>query len=289
MRAPGSTGDGRIEALHAKAARLHKERRFADEATVWREICEIEPNSPFWLHNLALALLHSDQFDECLPLFASLLKEAPTLSRVHNNFAMAALRLGVPPKFVVPHFIQALAFSEDADEFYRHLLNACNSVVYGFDDPTEADAVLDVLADCVLRLIEQRSEPEYRHNNRGYLTRLIDVYRHMAQFRSFFAHAEWALAKGELDLARRGFRQMGLENAVRGLTSIQVTFELARSISAYVENTADGRYKELAQHSPNALTSKNNAMYARINLINIQCSSDFRSSSRHFLMALLWR
>ena len=157
---------------------------------------------------------------------------------------MAALRLGVPPKFVAPHFIQALEFSEDADEFYRHLLNACNSVVYGFDDPTEADAALDVLADCVLRLIEQRSEPEYRHNNRGYLTRLIDVYRHMAQFRSFFAHAEWALAKGELDLARRGFRQMGLENAVRGLTSIQATFELARSISAYVENIADGLYKE---------------------------------------------
>jgi len=70
VRAPGSTGDGRIEALHAKAARLHKERRFADEATVWREICEIEPNSPFWLHNLALALLHSDQFDDVYRLLA---------------------------------------------------------------------------------------------------------------------------------------------------------------------------------------------------------------------------
>jgi tetratricopeptide (TPR) repeat protein len=163
VHAPSSTSDERIEALRTKAELLHRDRRFAEEAEAWSEICQIQPDNALWLHNLALALLHCDRLDECLPLFVRLLQEAPTLSRVHNIFAMAALRLGVPPKFLISHFIQALELSQDDDEFYRHLINSCNSIVYGFDDQTESEAVLDLLGDRVVGLIEERSEPKYRY------------------------------------------------------------------------------------------------------------------------------
>ncbi len=243
MPTSDSTGHKRIEVLLRQAAQLYRDNRFKDTVEIWKEICEIEPDNPYWLHNLALALLYSERLDECLPLFAHLLQIAPELSRVHNNFAMAALRLGVSFSGVAHFFIQALMLSKDEGEFYRHLMNSVNSIVYGFEDRTEAEAALDRLTECVVQFLEHNSEAEYRKTNQEELTRLINIYRHIARFRSCFGHTEWAAAAEELNTAKHGFSKLGLENFVQGIARIEAIFKLARDISSYVEAIGNGFYE----------------------------------------------
>ena len=223
-----------LETLINEADERHRERDYARELALRQQICEVEPENPYYRHNLALALMNSERLLQALDIFNALVEEYPQLSRAHNNRAVLLLRMGFDPPFLVPTLLQALGTSADVQEFVTHFMNVCGAIAYGLDEG--ANEALDMLEEAFPDVLKRVSPPELAEKNVKNMELLLAAYRDIARYRAAFAGRRWLAAENALDAAKHKFNELDLANFVRGIDEyVKQYFLLCRDVVAALE------------------------------------------------------
>lgn len=224
----------RLETLFNEADKCHREKDYARELGLRQQICELEPENPYYRHNLALALMNNDRFVGALEIFDTLVEEYPQLSRAHNNRAVLLLRIGVDLPYLVPAFLQALGTSTDVPEFCTHFMNICGAIAYGLDEG--ANEALDILEEAFPEVLEKVSPPEFAEKNVKNMKLLLAAYRDIAKYRGAFAQRRWRAAENALDAAKHKLNELDLANFVRNIDKyVMQYFSLCRDVVAALE------------------------------------------------------
>lgn len=225
--------DEELKRLGEEAIACHERKQFDRELELWIKISAAQPDMPLWRHNVALALMNCNRLPEAFEAFNKLINSNPDLSRVHNNFAVLLIRMGVDAQHLVPAFVKALETSRDIGEFTRHFYNICVSVSFGLED--DASDVLDTLESTYPELLEKISPADLLDKNKGTLLKLLDAYRKIAAYRKSFAQRKWNVAERELEEAKTKLIEAGFSNPVAGLNNVSNCHNLCRRTIEIVE------------------------------------------------------
>jgi tetratricopeptide (TPR) repeat protein len=263
----------RIDKLIVDAKYYFQHKEYERELEIWREVCRIEPDNPFFKHNIALALMNIGKYAEALQLFDYLVQEYPRLSRVHNNRAKLLMRMGFELRYLTPLFIQALTTSEDIDDLTRHFHNVCGSIVYGSDEGAEQglEAVKEMMPD----LLERMSPPDLLGKNIATMSKVLCGYQKIAAYRKGLTQRKWRAAESALKAAKTEFRELGLDNFVRGI-DLYVTryFVLCRDVVETLERIGSDshmsasialrKYSELLHSAQSLRKSEKDSFHVRL-------------------------
>lgn len=223
-----------IDKLITNAKYCYQHKDYERELEIWREVCRIQPDNPFFQHNIALALMNSGKYAEALELFDYLQKKYPRLSRVHNNRAKLLMRMGVELQYLIPIFEQALATSEDMGEFIRHFMNLCGCIAYGLDE--DAEEGFSLVEGIFPQALGRVSPPDLLEKNTQTMLSMLGAYRHIALYRRAFAQRKWRAAAIALSSATTALRKMGCENFARGIDrNVRQYFNLCRETIGALE------------------------------------------------------
>jgi len=254
----------KIEELIDKALQYYDNRDFAKEIVVWREVCEIEKENPFWEHNLALALMNNGEYGEALDRFNTLIEKYPPISRIQNNFAVLLLRMGVAYSHeLIPIFVNALILSESPSEFVRHFLNLCNSIAYGLD--SGAKTLFDEIDKLIPDIVKKTHPIELADKNIIFMRQVLECMRYISTYREAFSYRKWSDAQNALENAKSKFLSLGLKNLANGLeNNVQLYFKICRDVVALLE--AIGSEKNI---TPREILSRANLLHERaVSLVN---------------------
>ena len=262
-----------IDKLIADAKYCYQHKKYERELEIWREVCRIEPDNPFFKHNIALSLMNSGKYTEALELFDYLADKYPRLSRVHNNRAKLLMRMGVELQYLTPLFRQALTTSEDIEEFTVHFHNVCGSIVYGVDEG--GDKGLDLIEGMLPDLLKKVSPPDLVRKNIEDMYMILRGFRRMLAYREALIQRKWRTAESALEAAKTEFRELGLDNFARGI-DLHTTryFVLCREVIEPIERISSDsqvspskvveNYKKLLPHSLSLRESDKDSLHGRL-------------------------
>lgn len=267
--------DERYDQLIQEAQECHYSGNYQRELEIWNEFKEYEPDNPATLHNVALSLMNLNRYEEALDLFNFLVVVHPYLSRAHNNRAVLLMKMGVDWEELLPDFLNALVFSEDAEGFWRHFTNTCNNLTYGFED--ESEEIFDGFEQTAYRVIEERFKGGLDEKTQKDVKSIIDCFRTTRQYRQAFAMKQWNTAEQFLNKAKGMFIKIGLSNLAEGLDYVKINFILCKDTFVLIERLSNSFNIEIKALS-NELYSlikrtevniaKNNGANAHFRLLN---------------------
>jgi tetratricopeptide (TPR) repeat protein len=223
-----------LEKLIEEADECYRRQQFPRELELRLMICQIEPENPYYRHNLALALTNNGRYAEALDIFNALAENYPKLSRVHNNRAALLLRLGVDLQYLTPAYILALVNSEDSEDFFRHFINLCGSVAYGLDRNTSE--AFDIIEEITTKAIEENFPPEAQDNNVKGIKAFIEAYRDIGLYREALAQKRWRDGEAAINSAKAKLVNIGLGHRADSIEqSVKPYFYLCRDIVEVLE------------------------------------------------------
>jgi tetratricopeptide (TPR) repeat protein len=256
----------KIEGLLEKALQFYENNDFSKEVEVWKEVCEIDKTNPYLRHNLALALMNNGDFEESYTEFLFLIEKYPLISRIHNNFGILLIRMGIADYHqLIPVFKNALVLSEDTGEFIRHFLNLGNSIAYGLDNG--ANEYFDEIEKIIPDIVKRTHAPEQIDKNTSYMKQVLECMRLIAKYRKAFSYRKWNEAQSFLDNAKSSFLSLGMDNFANGLeTHVQKYFEICRDVVALLELIGSGK-----NITPGEILKRGSMLHDKaVSLVNIE-------------------
>ncbi|ASJ52462.1 hypothetical protein BP422_02225 [Brevibacillus formosus] len=226
--------DEKYDQLIQEAQESHFSENYQRELDIWMELKASDPDNPAILHNVALALMNLNRYEEALDIFNFLVLMHPYLSRAHNNRAVLLMKMGVEWEELLPDFLNALAFSEDAGGFWRHFVNICTTLTFGFEDDSEE--IFDRFEQTTYGVIKERFKDGLNEKTAKDVRGILDCYRTMRRYRQAFALKKWHTAEQFLNKAIEMYLKIGLPNFARGVENYSKTnFALCRDLFIFIE------------------------------------------------------
>lgn len=257
--------DEKYDQLAQEAQECFYSRNYERELEIWLEIETSDSANPALSHNIALALMNLNRFDEALAIFDYLVEVHPYLSRAHNNRAILLMKMGIEWAELLPDFMNALIFSEDLEGFWRHFVNICNTLSYGFEDFSE-DIFKEFEQD-VYKIINDLFEGGLDEKTEKTVKEIIECFRDIREFRQAFVLRKWNIAEQFLNKAKENFNKIGLPNFARGLDrNMRTNFILCKEIFLLLEkisSSVDLKVSELINEISNIILRTNKIIKKR--------------------------
>ncbi len=273
-----------------KAAKEAYERRDYDAEVLLRcQLCEQFPDDMNCLHNLGLAFLNQGKVDDAIEIFEQVLSRNPGVSRAYNNLANALLQKGVELKHLVEVFRLALLYSESYEDLVRHFVNLCISGALGQDQGNHQ--VLDEIAITIKEVIGHCSgDAVVKEGQLNHLLQVLDAHRGLADYREAFAAKRWVEAEKSLQRARDDFERLKFSNRLSFIdTTIVPTLRVCKSVFAFIEQVASGRFASAKAAAESCDQCRNDAIRVRESIGRAGIHVRFFDAMGWFLTKLLVR
>jgi len=220
----------KVKRLWRKANTLYMQENFIKESKIREKICKLVPKNAQARHNFALSLSLAGEFVRAEEQFIIALQLDSTDSRSHNNYANILFFFRKDENSAVKHYLDAIYYSKDANEFSRHFHNYC--IVLSLGSHNDNKEKIEWLSNNVL---DKKFGGKFRKKNLKFHKELITVYVDINQAKLFWIENKWDGAINMLKKASIKCANLGLHGRSKGIMSISEDVLLTKEIASVVE------------------------------------------------------